>query len=148
MPSCPAEFSAIEEISTILHFTIVGFRYTKIKDTQMYNILIQSFKQIFSTIQSDCYLFIWTTVSEQNPSPIFLHILYLFMHYSGCHWKVYECCFIKQNCHSQNRLMQCKNATKPLTCLSIHTTQYLFQKRYITLFLLKGLKSYQPSKFE
>ena len=55
---------------------------------------------------------------------------------------------MKQNCHFQNSLLQCKNATKPLRSSEIHATHQHFQKWYITLFLLKGLKSYQPSKFE
>ena len=68
--------------------------------------------------------------------------------YSGCHWKVYECCFMKQNCHFQRGLLQYKNATTPLNSSAIHTTHQHFWKRYITLFSLRGLKSYQPSKFE
>ena len=32
----------------------------------------------------------------------------------------------------------------PLSSLAIHTTHQHFQKRYITLFLVKGLKSYEP----
>ena len=69
-------------------------------------------------------------------------------YYSGCHQKVYECCFMKQNCHFQSGVLQCKIATKPLISSGIHTTHQHFQKRYITLLLPRGLKSYQPSKFE
>ena len=36
----------------------------------------------------------------------------------------------------------------PLSSSGIHITHQHFQKRYITLFLLKWLKSYQPSKYE
>ena len=68
--------------------------------------------------------------------------------YSGRHWKVYECCFMKQNCHFQRGFFQYKNATTPLNSSAIHTTHQHFWKRYITLFSLRGLKSYQPSKFE
>ena len=42
--------------------------------------------------------------------------------YSGRHWKVYECCFMKQNCHFQSGVLQCKIATKPLISSGIHTT--------------------------
>ena len=42
--------------------------------------------------------------------------------YSGYHWKVYECCFMKQNCHFQDGVLQCKIATKPLSSSGIHTT--------------------------
>ena len=42
--------------------------------------------------------------------------------YSGHHWKVYECCFMKQNCHFQRGLLQLKNATTPLNSSAIHTT--------------------------
>ena len=68
--------------------------------------------------------------------------------YSGCHWKLYKCCFMKQKCHFQKGVSQYRNASMLLSSLGIHTTHQHFQKRYITLFLLKGLKSYQPSKFE
>ena len=68
--------------------------------------------------------------------------------YSGCQWTLYECCFMKQNYHFQRGLFQYKNATTPLNSSAIHTTHYHFGKRYITLFPLRGLKSYKPSKFE
>ena len=42
--------------------------------------------------------------------------------YSGCHWKVYECCFMKQNCHFHRGLLQYKNATMPLNSLCTHST--------------------------
>ena len=68
--------------------------------------------------------------------------------YSGCHWKVYECCFMMQNCHFQRSVMQYKSATIPLSSSAIHTTHQNFQKRYITLFLLSWPKSHRPSKFD
>ena len=37
--------------------------------------------------------------------------------------KVYECCFMRQNCHFQNSVLQCKNATKPLRFSGIHNTR-------------------------
>ena len=55
---------------------------------------------------------------------------------------------MKQNCHYQSGVLQCKIAIKPLISSGIHTTHQHFQKRYITLLLPRGLKSYQPSKFE
>ena len=64
--------------------------------------------------------------------------------YSGCHQKVYKCCFMKQNCHFQRGVLQYKNAIMPLNSLAIHTTHQHFQRRYITLLFLKGLKSYWP----
>ena len=46
------------------------------------------------------------------------------------------------------RHVECKHAATPLSFYSINTTHQGFQKRYITLLYLKGLKSYQPSKFK
>ena len=57
-------------------------------------------------------------------------------------------CFIKQKCHFQIGITQNKNAATPLSTLGINTTYQHFQMRYIALFQLKGLKSYQLSKFE
>ena len=34
--------------------------------------------------------------------------------YSGCHWKVYACCFMKQNCHFQINVLQFRNAIEIL----------------------------------
>ena len=56
--------------------------------------------------------------------------------------------FMKQNCHFDRGLPQYKNATLPLRFSGINTTLLGFPKRYITLVDLKGLKSYQPSKFK
>ena len=55
---------------------------------------------------------------------------------------------MKQNYHFQRGLLQYKNATTPLKSSGIHTTHKHFWKRYIILFSLMGLKSYQLSKFE
>ena len=52
-------------------------------------------------------------------------------------------CHMKQNCHFQRSMAQCKHATTPLSSYSINTTLQGFQKRYITLLYLKGLKRYQ-----
>ena len=68
--------------------------------------------------------------------------------YSQEHNSTYDFCFMKQNCHFQRCIAQCKHTTMPLSSYSINTTHQGFQKRYITLFYLKGLKSYQPSKFK
>ena len=40
-------------------------------------------------------------------------------------------------------MAECKHAATPLSSCSINTTHQGFQKRYITLFYLKELKSYQ-----
>ena len=45
-------------------------------------------------------------------------------------------------------MAQYKHATLPLSFLGINTTLLGFPKRCITLVDLKGLKSYQPSKFK
>ena len=58
------------------------------------------------------------------------------------------CLFMKQNCHFDRGLAQHKHATPPLSFSGIITTLLGFPKRYITLVYLKGLKSYQPSKFK
>ena len=55
---------------------------------------------------------------------------------------------MKQNCHFDRGLAQYKHATPPLSFSGIITTLLGFPKRYITLVYLKGLKSYQPSKFK
>ena len=50
---------------------------------------------------------------------------------------------MKQNCHFQRGLAECKHKATPLSSYSINTTLESFQKRYITLLYVKGLKSYQ-----
>ena len=60
----------------------------------------------------------------------------------------FVCHFIKQKCYIQRGEAECKQAATPLSSYSINTTLQGFQKRYITLLYLKGLKSYQPSKFK
>ena len=57
-------------------------------------------------------------------------------------------CFTKQKCQIQMGMMKPKNVATPLSTLGINTTHQHFQMRYITLFQLKELKSYQLSKFE
>ena len=48
----------------------------------------------------------------------------LSLYYSGCHWKVYKCFFMKQNCYFQIcmylGLLQYKNATKPLSSSGVY----------------------------
>ena len=62
--------------------------------------------------------------------------------------KPIACLFMKQNCHFDRGLPQYKHATLPLSFLGINTKLLGFPKRCITLVYLKGLKSYQPSKFK
>ena len=45
-------------------------------------------------------------------------------------------------------MTQYKNAATPLRTRGINTTHQYFQMRYISLIYLKGLKSYQPSKYK
>ena len=52
--------------------------------------------------------------------------------YTGCHWKVYKCCFMKQNCHFQRGVSQYKNVAMPFSSLDIHTKHEHFPKRSIT----------------
>ena len=68
--------------------------------------------------------------------------------YSSWKWMWVVCCLMKQNCYFQRVMAECRHAATPLSSYSINTTHQGFQKRYITLFYLKGLKSYQPSKFK
>ena len=68
--------------------------------------------------------------------------------YSKERMKPHTCLFMKQNCQLDRGLAQYKNAILPLSFLGINTTLLGFPKRYITLVYLKGLKSYQPSKFK
>ena len=60
----------------------------------------------------------------------------------------YVCHFMKQKCYFQRGLAECRHAPTPLSSHSINTTLQGFQMRYITLLYLKGLKSYQLSKFK
>merc|ERR550519_340256 len=55
---------------------------------------------------------------------------------------------MKQNDHSQRGPAQYKHATPPLSLSGTNTTLLGPPKRYITLVDLKGLKSYQLSKFK
>ena len=68
--------------------------------------------------------------------------------YSSRKWMLVLCCLMKQNCYFQRGVAECRHAATPLSSYSINTTHQGFQKRYITLFYLKGLKSYQPSKLK
>ena len=54
---------------------------------------------------------------------------------------------MKQKCRIQMGIAQYKNRATLLRTEDINTKHQLFQMRYITLFNLKGLKSYQPSNF-
>ena len=42
--------------------------------------------------------------------------------YSGCHWKINKCFFMKQKYHFQRGVLQYENATMPLSSSGIHTT--------------------------
>ena len=42
--------------------------------------------------------------------------------YSGCHWKINQCCFMKQKYHFKIGELQYENATMPLSSSGIHTT--------------------------
>ena len=68
--------------------------------------------------------------------------------YSFRKWIWTVCHFMKQKCYFPRGVAECRHAATPLSSYSINTTQQGFQKRYITLFYLKGLKSYQLSKFK
>ena len=61
-------------------------------------------------------------------------------------WTKY--CFMKQNCQLQSGIAQYENAATPVSSKAIHATHQHYQKRYLTLFQLKGLKGYQQLKFE
>ena len=51
--------------------------------------------------------------------------------------------FMKQKCYFLRGVAECRHAVTPLSSYSIITTLQGFQKRYITLLYLKGLKRYQ-----
>ena len=53
-------------------------------------------------------------------------------------------CLMKQKCQLQTGIVKYENAATPLSTSGINTTHQHFQMRYIALFQLKGLKSYQP----
>ena len=57
-------------------------------------------------------------------------------------------CFIKQKCQIQIGAAQCKSTATPIITGGINITFQHFQMRYITLFYLNWLKSYQLSKFK
>ena len=50
---------------------------------------------------------------------------------------------MKQKYYFLRVMAECRHAATPLSSYSIDTTLQGFQKRYITLLYLKGLKSYQ-----
>ena len=50
-------------------------------------------------------------------------------------------CFIKQKCQIQMGISKYENLATPRSTRGINTTHQHFQMRYVTLFLLKGLKS-------
>ena len=90
--------------------------YFKLYETQS-KILLQRLKKCFKVVNEILYI---------SQTQILLKIQ---LRYSGCHWKVYECCFMKQNCHFQQGLLQYKDVTIPLSSSDIPTTHYHFQKR-------------------
>ena len=55
---------------------------------------------------------------------------------------------MKPKCYFQRGVAERRHAATPLSSYSINTTLQGFQKRYITLLYLKGLKSYQLSNFK
>ena len=63
--------------------------------------------------------------------------------YSSRKWMLVLCCLMKQNCYFQRGVAECRHAATPLSSYSINTTLQGFQKRYLTLLYLKGLKRYQ-----
>ena len=77
-----------------------------------------------------------------------LYNLWNYTTYSSRKWMLVVCCLMKQNCYFLRGVAECRHAATPLSSYCINTTHQGFQKRYITLLYLKGLKSYQPSKFK
>ena len=63
--------------------------------------------------------------------------------YSSQKWMLVVCYLMKQNCYFQRGVAECRHAATPLSSYNINTTLQGFQKRYSTLFYLKGLKRYQ-----
>ena len=55
----------------------------------------------------------------------------------------FVCHFMKQKFYFQRGVAECRHAATPLSSYSINTTLQGFQKRYLTLLYLKGLKRYQ-----
>ena len=68
--------------------------------------------------------------------------------YSRGHMLTDDFQFMKQKCYFLRGVAECRHAATPLSSYSINTTLQGFQMRYITLLYLKGLKSYQLSKFK
>ena len=54
--------------------------------------------------------------------------------YSGAQMKVYEYCFMKQNCQIQMDIEQSKSVDMPLGLWGINITQRQFQMRCTTVF--------------
>ena len=63
--------------------------------------------------------------------------------YSRGHMLTDDFQFMKQKCYFLRGVAECRHAVTPLSSYSIITTLQGFQKRYITLLYLKGLKRYQ-----
>ena len=68
--------------------------------------------------------------------------------YSRGHMLTDDFQFMKQKCYFLRGVAECRHAATPLSSYSINTTLQGFRMRYITLLYLKGLKSYQLSKFK
>ena len=62
-----------------------------------------------------CYFLYWQGKYLQHLK--FLKFSLFFTKYSGCNWKVYKCCFMKQKCHFQRGLLQFNKANKALRSL-------------------------------
>ena len=65
------------------------------------------------------------------------------LRYSSRKWMWGVCCLMKQNCYFQRGVAECRHAATPLSFYSNNTRLQGFQKRYLTLLYLKGLKRYQ-----
>ena len=90
------------------------------------------------------YCFRWW---HQNWS-FFKHDQFQITTYSRGHMLTDDFQFMKQKCYFLRGVAECRHAATPMSSYSINTTLQGFQKRYITLLYLKGLKSYQLSKFK
>ena len=60
---------------------------------------------------------LYVTTPSMNLQSGYYHTLV----YSGCHWKVYECCLMKQKCHFQRGISQYKISSMLLSSSGIHT---------------------------
>ena len=103
--------SAAKVISNVMQVWVSQCKFPFLKKIDHNHSRLVSFSKFVNSFESLYF-------SESRS----LFLFSIFRSYSGCHWKVYEYCFMRQNFHFQRVLSQYKNANKPLRFPGFHTT--------------------------